>query len=369
MKQRLEQVRFGVNYIPSERWWYAWNDFSEESIARDLDAIATLGADHLRIMLVWPYFQPNRAWVSEAHLDRLDRLMELAAERRLDVCPALFTGWLSGWAFRPVFDTGADFYREESMCEPAERFMRACAARMSRHGNFLGFDLGNEMNCCWRTPDTRDGDRWMERFMTLAEELCPDALHVNGVDHQPWFYPETFSAGFLARRQRMIALHGWIEFTGALKRGTHRDRVCTRLVPAMAALARMHAGDMNKPVWLQEFGATAHWLPAGEIPSFLEETVRASVDAGVGRITWWASHDIRPCFQFPEIEYDMGLLTSDNQPKAAGRVFKRLAAELGGSPVAIPVLPALPALPQYQGDRPASAEVTWRWLEDVQALF
>jgi hypothetical protein len=53
--------RFGVNYTPSRRWWFCWNDWDADSIQRDLDAIAALGADHLRLLLIWPYFQPNPA--------------------------------------------------------------------------------------------------------------------------------------------------------------------------------------------------------------------------------------------------------------------------------------------------------------------
>jgi hypothetical protein len=371
MDQRLDSIRFGVNYIPRENWWYAWNDFSQDSIARDLDAIAALGADHLRIMLVWPYLQPNRGWVSPAHLDRLDQLMVLTAERNLDVCPALYTGWLSGWPFRPVFDEGRDFYREPAMREPSELYMRACAERLNQHANFLGFDLGNEMNGCWKTPDPRDGDLWMEHFLSLAEELCPQAVHVNGVDHQPWFYPETFTPGFLAQRQRLIALHCWVEFTGALQRGDHRHRASVQLVPAMAALARKYAGDMAKPIWLQEFGATSHWMPEAEIPAFLEASVRAAVAGGVGRITWWASHDISPKFQFPEIEYDMGLLDTSNRPKKVGETFRDLAKELSGRALTIPDWGGLPELPVASPDMTQSElhQQTWRWIEEVQGII
>ena len=59
--------RFGINYTPSRNWWYCWNDWEADSIRRDLDAIAALGADHLRLMLIWPYFQPSATWVSPLH--------------------------------------------------------------------------------------------------------------------------------------------------------------------------------------------------------------------------------------------------------------------------------------------------------------
>ena len=65
--------RFGVNYTPTRQWYYCWNDFDADGIRRDLDTIAELGADHIRLQLIWPWFQPNPNWVSPAHLDRLDR--------------------------------------------------------------------------------------------------------------------------------------------------------------------------------------------------------------------------------------------------------------------------------------------------------
>ena len=97
----LLRHRFGVNYTPGKDWYYCWNDFDPDAVARDFDAIAALGADHVRVMLLWPYFQPNPHWVSEAHLARFDRLMALAGERDLMVCPALLNGWLSGYSFVP----------------------------------------------------------------------------------------------------------------------------------------------------------------------------------------------------------------------------------------------------------------------------
>ncbi len=45
----LTRHRFGVNYTPSRNWWYCWNDWDADPIKRDLDAIAALGADHLRM--------------------------------------------------------------------------------------------------------------------------------------------------------------------------------------------------------------------------------------------------------------------------------------------------------------------------------
>lgn len=80
----VSRHRFGVNYTPSRNWWFCWNEWDADPIKRDLDGIAALGADHLRVLLIWPYFQPNPKYVSPLHLQRLDELLTLMGERNLD---------------------------------------------------------------------------------------------------------------------------------------------------------------------------------------------------------------------------------------------------------------------------------------------
>jgi hypothetical protein len=58
-------MRFGANYTPSKHWWHTWLDFEPDSIRRDLDQLAGLGLDHVRVFPIWPVFQPNRGVVRE----------------------------------------------------------------------------------------------------------------------------------------------------------------------------------------------------------------------------------------------------------------------------------------------------------------
>src|ERR1700746_2033529 len=121
----LDGHRFGANYTPSKNWWFCWNKWDMDPIKRDLDAIAALGADHLRILLIWPYFQPNPKWVSPLHLERLDQLLSLMGERSLDAVVTVFTGQLSGWFFLPPFNKmGSEFYTDAEMWTAQELFVR-----------------------------------------------------------------------------------------------------------------------------------------------------------------------------------------------------------------------------------------------------
>jgi len=203
----LTRHRFGVNYTPSHNWWYCWNDWDAEPIKRDLDAIAALGADHLRIFPIWPFFQPNPKQVSQPHLERLDQLLTLMGERKLDALVTAFTGGLSAFFFMPPFPpppqaghtiSSACFFNSLRMWgasqapeaivqeilkmwgDAEELFVRELARTMNTHHNVIGFDLGNEIDNCWSAP-TQDGDAWMARMFALTDEVLPKHVHVNGV--------------------------------------------------------------------------------------------------------------------------------------------------------------------------------------------
>lgn len=355
----LDQHRFGVNYTPTRSWWYCWNDFSPEDIAADMDSIAELGADHIRIMLLWPFFQPNPRVVSAAHVERLHILMRLAAERQLDVCVSLFVGWLSGYAFKPSFQKDGTFYDLQASREPQELYVRTLAEAMRQHGNFLGFDLGNELNCCWQAP-LETGDAWHRHMLALARQAAPQGIHVNGVDHNPWFSPFTFSPRCLAETQSPVALHGWTFFTGGLDRsqGDVFHPRCIRLLATMADLARAYAGEPRKPVWIQEFGMCDEWTDPRNTPRFLQETTTHAIRSGVGWFTWWSSHDLNPRFAFQPLEYPLGLIGQDRKIKPAGRAFQELARAYRGKPVVHPAQESLPPPPQVLG-----VDATWEWLD------
>lgn len=354
---RLDPLRhrFGVNYTPSHNWWFCWNDWNPDPIKRDLDAIAALGADHLRILLVWPFFQPNPKWVSPAHLERLDQLVSLMTGRHLDALITVFTGQLSGWYFLPPFNRLSNgFYTDRVMVEAQNLFVRELGRTLAPHSNVIGFDMGNELNTCWSAP-MADGDAWMARMFTQMDSALPGRLHVNGVDHKPWFADDTFSAKALAER-KMPVMHCYPFWTGAVKYGGAMDPPSVKLLAAMAALIRSYAGTQQKPVWAGEFNTCIKELTDEQQAEWLEKAVHAAIEQGVSWFTYWDSHDVERKFDFNPLEYTLGLLTNDGKVKPAGRVFKQLAESYRGKPVVFPTA-ALPPPPS-----PHTLDNTWKWI-------
>ena len=351
----LTRHRFGVNYTPSRNWWFCWNDWDSDPIRRDLDAIAALGADHLRLMLIWPFFQPNPTWVSPAHLDRLNQLLALMEERHLDALITVFTGQLSGWYFLPSFNRLSDgFYTDATMRSAQQLLVRELARVMKQHANIIGFDFGNELNTCWNAP-IPEGDQWMANMFDLMNQVLPAGLHVNGVDHHPWFEPDTFSPQALAAA-RFPVMHCYPWWTGAMKYGGAMDAPSVKLLAAMATLIRSFAGTQHKPVWAGEFNTCIDALPEKGQAEWLDKAVTAAIEQGVSWFTYWDSHDVDRKFQFNPLEYSLGLLTNDGRVKQQGRVFQQLAAAYRGKPVNFPK--ASPPPPPT--DRTQAG--TWHWI-------
>jgi endo-1,4-beta-mannosidase len=354
---RLDRHRFGVNYTPSHNWWFCWNEWNRDPIQRDLEGIAGLGADHLRVLLIWPYFQPNLTWVSAAHLERLDELMAMAEACNLDVLVTVFTGQLSGWFFLPPFNKpDPAFYTDGRMGAAQELFVGELGQRMRGHRNFIGFDLGNELNTCW-TAEMAAGDAWMIKMLAQMNEAVPGSVNVNGVDHKPWFQPATFSARALAL-QRFPVVHCYPYWTHALSYGGPMDPPSTGLLKGMAALVRAYAGDAQKPVWAGEFNTCIESLNQKEQAQWLETAVTGAIEAGVSWFTYWDSHDVSRKFAFNPVEYTLGLMTSDGRVKEQGRVFKQLADAYRGKAVVFPQTAGAPP------PEPQTFDNTWKWLLD-----
>ena len=343
--------RFGVNYTPTRSWWYSWLDWDEKSIARDLRAVSALGMDHVRIQCLWPIFQPHVNYVSETALQRLRRLLDLAGSTGLDVEVTVLNGWLSGYAFTPAWvelkwkGEKRNIFTDAEVIEAERLLFKAIAAEVGRHPRFLGFDLGNELGVLQQRDfpvQTSEADKWARDMLAYCEQLAPGRFHVNGVDHVHWFSNFGFSRENLANTGAATVLHAYILFTGAMERYGYNGVGSLHLAEYCIELARAYQRDLNRPVWLQEFGASAEWMPAGYIPEFAERTIRnAAACAGVWGFTWWSSHDLNPRLKgFAKLEYDLGLLDYENRVKPAGRLVSKLIREFRTRPPEILPRPA-----------------------------
>ena len=330
-------MRYGVNYVPAKNWWHSWVDWEPDALATDLQAIAGLGMDHVRIQLVWPVFQPDPTWVSPLMLDRLSAFMDLADTAGLDMNVTVLDGWLSGMYLRPPWHgEGANMFADPGLIRAEKLLLREVAAAIGGHERLLGIDVGNEPNVLTQfvgnTATTRaEADAWTEDLLQHAAEVIPGGEHVTGFDHVPWLTDAVFSREVIAGAGAMTAIHAWTKFTGALERYGAFGTGALHLGEYLLELAKAFSADPARPVWLQEYGASRQWMPEERIADHAEVFTRSVLDVqGLWGVTWWCSHDIDRRFSaFVELEYDLGLLTVDNEVKPAGARLRDLIAEHG----------------------------------------
>ncbi|MFG2602722.1 glycosyl hydrolase [Streptomyces sp. NPDC048514] len=332
-------VRFGVNYTPSEGWFHHWLDFDLDSVRADLDAVAALGLDHIRVFPLWPYFQPNRTLIRAGAVDRLVALADAAAERGLDVNVDGLQGHLSSFDFLPAWTRTwhrRNLFTAPDVVDGQAAYLRTLAAALAGRPNFIGMTVGNEVNqfAAGPHPDpdritAEDAGRWLTRMLAACADGAPGRLHLHASYDAAWYQDDQpFTPGHSARLGAVTAVHSWV-FNGTAQRYGRTSVQSEHHAAYLVELSKAWAEEPHRPVWLQEVGAPAPLVPAEHAAAFTEATVANALDCpGLWGITWWCSHDVsRDLADFPELEYSLGLLTNDRRPKDIARVLAAAARE------------------------------------------
>ncbi|NNN33224.1 glycosyl hydrolase [Streptomyces sp. S3(2020)] len=332
-------MRFGVNYTPSEGWFHHWLDFDLDSVRADLDSIAALGLDHIRVFPLWPYFQPNRTLIRERAVADLVRLADAAAERGLDVNVDGLQGHLSSFDFLPAWTRTwhrRNLFTDPEVVEGQAAYLRTLAAALADRPNFIGMTLGNEVNqfSAGPHPDpdratSEQIDAWLTRLLAACEEGAPGRLHLHAEYDATWYQDDQpFTPAQAARLGGVTAVHSWV-FNGTAQRHGRTSVPTEHHAAYLIELSKAWADDPHRPVWLQEVGAPAPLIPPEHAAAFTAATVVNALDCpDLWGITWWCSHDVsRDLADFPALEYGLGLLTNDRRPKDIAEVLAKAAGE------------------------------------------
>ncbi|MFI7321858.1 glycosyl hydrolase [Streptomyces venezuelae] len=331
--------RFGANYTPGQGWFHHWLDFDLDAVRADLDAIASLGLDHIRVFPIWPYFQPNRTLIRPRAVDQLVQLADAAAERGLDVNVDGLQGHLSSFDFLPAWTQTwhrRNIFTDPDVVSGQADYLRTLAAALADRPNFIGMTIGNEINQFSAGPHP-DPDRiteeqaesWLRTVLAACEDGAPGKLHLHAEYDAAWYQDDQpFTPAQAAGLGAVTAVHSWV-FNGTAQRHGRTGAATRHHAAYMIELAKAWATDPRRPVWLQEVGAPAPLIPAEHAADFTEDTVEAALDCqDVWGVTWWCSHDVsRDLADFPELEYSLGLLTNEGKVKPAGEAIARITRE------------------------------------------
>ncbi|MCX4758876.1 glycoside hydrolase 5 family protein [Kitasatospora purpeofusca] len=337
---RTTAPRFGVNYTPTAGWFHHWLDFDLDAVRADLDSIAALGLDHVRVFPLWPLFQPNRTLIRPRAVEQLVALVDAAGERGLDVAVDGLQGHLSSFDFEPAWIRTwhrRNMFTDPDVVDGQAAYLRTLAAALAERPNFLGMTVGNEVNQFSGEPHPdphratpEQAGAWLRRMVDACERGAPGRLHLHASYDAAWYLDgHPFTPWHSARIGAATAVHSWV-FNGTAQRYGARSTASDQHAAYLVELSKAWAGDPHRPVWLQEVGAPAPHITAADAARFTGATVAAVLDCpDLWGVTWWCSHDVdRSLADFPELEYSLGLLTNDRRVKPAG---ERLAGAVAAA--------------------------------------
>jgi endo-1,4-beta-mannosidase len=320
-------MRFGVNYTPSVGWFHHWLDFSLDDVRADFAAIAGLGMDHVRVFPLWPVFQPNRGFVRPQAIEQLLSMVDAAAAEGLDMQVDALQGHLSSFDFYPSWVQTwhkRNMFTDPEAIEGQVLLVRTLAEALRDKPNFLGLTLGNEMNLLTEShPCTSDeAGAWLD---TLLSAAGPGAVHS---EYDAVWYEDghPFLPEHAARKGAMTTVHSWV-FNGTAQRYGPMSAESVHHAEYLVELAKAW-GAPGRPVWLQEVGAAQPEISADQAPEWAEQTLANVLTcADLWGVTWWCSFDLsRDLVDFPEREYELGLMTTERKVKPLGEAIARVIA-------------------------------------------
>jgi hypothetical protein len=345
-------TRFGVNYTPSRGWFHSWYDLDLDEVRRDLDSLAALGLDHVRVLPLWEVLQPNRTLIRARAVADVVAVVDAAAAAGLDATVDVLQGHLSSFDLLPSWVQTwhrRGLFTDPDVVAAQERLVATLGGALRDHPAFLGLTLGNETNqfAKHRHPDPQPLDpdgasRWLGRLLGAAEQAAAGRVHVHSYDDDVWFVDDSaVTPRHAVEFGDLTTVHSWV-FTGVAAHFPPGHPAFGWFARYLLELAAAW-GAPGRGTWLQEVGAPVPHLGADRVEAFARATLRNA--AGHDRlwgVTWWCSHDVdRSLADFPELEYTLGLLGTESSVKPLGRAVAELLPELRASTVAAVPAPEL----------------------------
>lgn len=351
-------MRFGVNYTPSHGWFHAWLDPDWESVAKDLDQIAALGLDHVRIFPVWPILQPNRTWINGKGLDDVRTMCDIAGKAGLDVFCDVFQGHLSSFDFIPswlVTWHDRSMFTDAQAVEAEARLVSAVYDALDDLPNFRGLTLGNECNQFAdrshphrMAADETGAGQWIDAMMSPIRDRAAASGRVllHSENDGVWYMDgHPFAPRQASNLGDVATVHSWV-FNGTAQRYGGMSPASVMHAAYLVELAKTFTHDAGHQVWLQEVGAPENVVDRADAAEFCRRTVEHALrcDRLYG-ITWWCSHDVsRAMSDFPPFEHALGLFDEQGNAKPLAKVLAEFAAnkdavvpERRGKAIVIPV--------------------------------
>jgi endo-1,4-beta-mannosidase len=322
----------GLNWVPAKTavgWPYHWDPVE---IEKDFAQMHELGANVVRIDLVWSWFEPRPDDFNPEAFRQLDFLISLANRYKLYLNPELLIGGEVGEAFWDVpYRHGRDPQSDPYMVRLETDFAAEVARHFAKSSAILAWDLTDEPPF-WISQDTTDSAaiNWT-RLLTGAIRRY-DSMHPlvvgtaqEDINHGP-FRPDS-----LAKEVDFFSVHPYSIYAPQL----FPDPMLSERQTYGAAFQTALTGGAGRPVLIQELGASTAQYGPDAVAAYERAAMYSGVGAGANGFLVWSYTDAAP-EQYSKVPYlrsahetQFGMVTWDRKEHPAAKTFTSMTKILG----------------------------------------
>ncbi len=352
-------MKLGCNYWASNAGTEMWRQYDREAIKKDLEILSEHGVEYLRVFPNWRDFQPVKAvyrggmnfkeycftgdrkpqniyYLDEEMLDKFEDFLDICLEYNMKTIIGLITGFMSGRMFVPPALDGKRICKDSECLYFQQLYVEGLVSRFKDHEAIYAWDHGNECQNMGGAESFVDADLWT-RIVSNAV-YTHDRTHplITGIN---WM---TLDGSWRIKNQAdmcdMLVTHPY-PYWGRHTRNDRMNYIRTTLYSA--ALTKMFSDIGKKPCMVEEFGTMGPSVCSEEFAAdFLRVNFFSSFANGSTGLLWWCANDQEHLMTTPYTwtmcENELGMITSDREPKPVLKEMKRLSKVVKGLDFTLP---------------------------------
>ncbi len=270
-------VPWGCNYYDPFTGWAPrlWEQFEPHRVAEQLDHIRAIGGNTIRVFTTVKNVLAGPQEIHRAGLAKMERMLDLAAERGLRVIwsgPSLWEGAPSWWQEQAAHEA----YARPDLAAAMETAWRGIGEAMRGHPALLAYELHNEPFAPWQpTPTLRE--KWAHWRARRAPQV-----------------PEDFPAPDDPLRWRW----SW-DFQ------RFREDIAVEYVSRMAAAIRRVDADHLVTIGLHQKSAPFDWYPPDPYAAFNPHRLAGLLD--YFSVHFYPHHPFHPNIYRDPFESEQGM--------------------------------------------------------------
>jgi endo-1,4-beta-mannosidase len=293
--------------------------WDSRSVGSDLNELAALGANVVRIFCFLPDFLPSPDVVSDKARERLEATISLAAQAKMWSIPTFLVGHMSGENWAPDWSRGKNWYNDPVVLDASELLIGSIVSHFARDERIAAWLLTNEWPIFAGHTGIEESKRWAERLLSVARAADPECNI--SVGDGAWDVIEGNRGG-----PNSVSLRDLVDFFGP---HFYPKEIDAMRHTAFAGFAMKMLAPLGRPVLLEEFGCSSDQADDELAAAYYRATLWSAFGAGNCGTLVWNSHDFtighRPPYSHHPYELHFGIIRSDGSRKPQALEFERFA--------------------------------------------